>query len=398
MHPIFSADGHVIEPPELWKERLPAHLRDRALHYRYHDGWQDMVTIGDEWCTHRFPRPDGTFVDEDISAERYIADFEAEDVWGSTLYPNLGMHLFVPDHELAITHARVYNDYIAETFGPDRDRMVAIAALPLTDVDDAVAEIGRVAAMGLRGILVPTLPPVPYYTDRYERVWSAVEDHGLTVSMHTNCGFEVDEHGNPKPRNRPIAFTAHTGNAAERAAHRSTQFVHSSVLPQRVLGELVGAGVFERHPRLTWIAAELHAFWLASLMGAMDKAWTLGIGQPEQWYVGIFDNENNRLDPEQSLDFFEFNRSWPYPLRPSEYVKRQVKVTFMDDPIAVASRGVVGVETLVWGSDYPHPEATWPDSQHAIDQLFVDVDEIDRAAIMGGTLAGLYGIELGVEG
>ena len=81
---------------------------------------------------------------------------------------------------------------------------------------------------------------------------------------------------------------------------------------------------------------------------------------------------------------------WPYPLRPSDYIRRQIHCTFQDDPMAIAMRGITGVDCLLWGSDYPHHEATWPRSRDALDALFAGVSAEDRAAITGGTLAKLF--------
>ncbi len=86
------------------------------------------------------------------------------------------------------------------------------------------------------------------------------------------------------------------------------------------------------------------------------------------------------------------------PLRPSEYVKRQFHVDFQDDPAAVACRHFTGVETLIWGNDYPHAEGTFggghgPHSPDLIAQLFAGVPDDERQAILGGTLAKIVGFE-----
>jgi hypothetical protein len=91
---------------------------------------------------------------------------------------------------------------------------------------------------------------------------------------------------------------------------------------------------------------------------------------------------------------FDVNEKWPYPLRPSEYVRRQFHVSFQDDPVALACRHVTGVSTLVWGSDYPHAEGTFRGSRELIARQFADVPADDRAAILGGTLGRLLGFEV----
>ena len=90
---------------------------------------------------------------------------------------------------------------------------------------------------------------------------------------------------------------------------------------------------------------------------------------------------------------FKLNEKWPYPLMPSDYVKRQFHVSFQDDPVALACRHITGVSSIVWGNDYPHAEGTFRGSQELIAREFAGVPDDERAAILGGTLAGVLGFE-----
>jgi hypothetical protein len=90
---------------------------------------------------------------------------------------------------------------------------------------------------------------------------------------------------------------------------------------------------------------------------------------------------------------FRLNEKWPYPLMPSEYVARQFHVQFQDDPIAIACRHITGLSTLIWGNDYPHAEGTFRGSRELIKQLFADVPDDERKAILGGTLGDLLGYQ-----
>ena len=90
---------------------------------------------------------------------------------------------------------------------------------------------------------------------------------------------------------------------------------------------------------------------------------------------------------------FRLNEKWPYPLKPSEYVRRQFHVSFQDDPVAVACRHITGLSTIVWGNDYPHAEGTFRGSRELMARLFADVPADERAAMVGGTLGGLLGFD-----
>ena len=89
---------------------------------------------------------------------------------------------------------------------------------------------------------------------------------------------------------------------------------------------------------------------------------------------------------------FRLNERWPYPLRPSEYVGRQIHVSFQEDPVAIACRHLTGISTLMWGADYPHAEGTFMHSRESIDHQFKGIDPEERKAILGGTLGGLLGV------
>jgi hypothetical protein len=166
------------------------------------------------------------------------------------------------------------------------------------------------------------------------------------------------------------------------------------VLPQQILMSLIGGGVPERFADLQFVLVEFGASWLVNAMAAMDKCWTVGVGQNRDWWVGKWYQDRAAADQPGMTQLFHLNDRWPYPLRPSDYVRRQFHVSFQEDPLAVACRHLTGVSTIVWGCDYPHAEGTFMHSQEAIEYQFRGVEEAERDAIVGGTLAGLLGLEV----
>ena len=164
--------------------------------------------------------------------------------------------------------------------------------------------------------------------------------------------------------------------------------VMAPMVPQRIIVSLVGSGVLERFPDLHFLLVEFNANWLVSTMAAMDKAWTLGVGQHRDWWAGTWDDDRPADDQPGMAQLFHLNERWPYPLMPSEYVQRQIHVSFQEDPMAIACRHLTGVSTLVWGADYPHAEGTFTHTREAIEHQFRDVEPEDRDAILGGTLGG----------
>ncbi|WP_194903788.1 amidohydrolase family protein [Catenulispora rubra] len=405
---IVSADGHILEPMDLFRTRLPKHLRERGVWEEEFEieplveggprHFRKLHTPGYEgWTISRYRETTGRIPEGD--PEMILEDMSEDGVDASLMHPNLSLFgLYSDDHELSMAHARVYNDYLAERFLPYASRIRPTCPIPITDVDEAVAEIERVARAGFRAILLPAIPPKPYWSPEFDPVWAAAQAHGTHVFFHVATGgVKVNDPKSSTMRtvvemskkvNRPMDGRG----AAERMYE---QGVLGVMVPQRIIADLVGGGVPERFPDLHFSLIEFGAHWLASLMGSVDKAWSVGIGQDAEWWLGMWDDERPATAAGQDAmaRLFLLNDKWPYPLKPSEYVQRQFHVSFQDDPTAVACRNITGLSTIVWGNDYPHAEGTFRRSQELIATQFAAVPDEERAAIVGGTLGGILGFE-----
>ena len=402
---VVSGDGHLLEPTDLFKTRLPAHLRDRAVWEEDFELDEPLVpggatkfrklhTAGYEgWTVSRYRQTGGRMPEGD--PEHILEDMDIDGVDAQVLYPNLSLFgLYSDDHELSMAHARVYNDYVIERFTPYFHRLAPAAPVPITDVDDAVAEIERVAAAGFRAVLLPATPPRNYYTRDLDPVWAAIQDTGMHAFFHTQTGgVRVDDKEavtlkvvleNAAQVNQPMTPKA----AAKRMV---TQAVYSTFVPQQLMCQLIGGGVPDRFPGIHFVLVEFNAHWLSSLIGGMDKAWVTGIGQDADWWLGKWDDTKPPSEQDDMAQLFKLNEKWLYDLKPSEYVQRQFHVQFQDDPVAVACRHITGVPTIVWGNDYPHAEGTFRGSQQLVKEQLGDLPDDERKAIVGGTLADLLG-------
>ena len=170
----------------------------------------------------------------------------------------------------------------------------------------------------------------------------------------------------------PLSLHSITGMEAEsRLAIKQPldRYVRSTVLShevQRTLVTLIFSGVLERFPRLKVVSAENEVGWLPFFLQKLDQA------QEEYRYL------------------------YPAPLtlRPSEYFRRQIFATFIDDRVGVASREFIGVENIMWSSDYPHTVSTWPHSREVVERDFKDVPETDKRRIVRENVARLYNLTL----
>lgn len=404
---IVSADGHYVEPTDLFTSRLPEHLRDLAVWEEDfeieplgEDGYpyfRKLHTPGFEgWTYARYRHHDGSPQAGDPA--RVVEDLDKDGIRAQLMHPNHALFgLFTHDHhELSMAHARVYSDFVFDAFSPYRDRVFPTAPIPLSDLDDAVAEIERVAALGARAIILPATSPVPYTSRTLDRVWAAAQAHGLLVAFHVATGgVKVTQEASPTLQGMisGVRMQNHAELTDDLIVERlTTATLMAPMAPQRILVSLVGSGVLDRFPDLHFIFVEFNAHWLVSAVAAMDKAWTLGIGQLRDWWVGTWDDSRPAGAQQNMAQLFRLNERWPYPLMPSEYVARQVHVSFQEDPVAIACRHVTGLSTLVWAADYPHAEGTFMRSREAIAHQFAGVAADERRAIIGGTLGGLLGV------
>jgi predicted TIM-barrel fold metal-dependent hydrolase len=401
---VVSGDSHIIEPVDLFKTRLPKPLRERALWEEEftleepivaggHTEFKKLHTIGyDGWTISKYRQFGGETPDGE--PEHIIRDMNLDGVDASVMFPNLSLFvLFTDDHELSMAHARVWNDYIAERFLQYRDRLRPTAAIPVTDIPEAVAEIERCARMGLGAILVPETPPVSYASRIYDPLWAAAQANGMPVFIHVATGGVKTKEDTSETamtvRSMMTAVNMGKGQLTDdMVSGRLQQSAAGFANPQRIIADLVGGGVCERYPNLHFNLIEFSAGWLVSYMGFMDKSFRTGIGQDPDWWLGFWDDNRSPKEQPAMGRLFTINDKWPYTLKPSEYIQRQIHVQFADDPTAVKARHITGVSTIMWGNDYPHAEGTFRSSADCIAYNFDDeVSDEDRAAILGGTLA-----------
>jgi predicted TIM-barrel fold metal-dependent hydrolase len=325
--------------------------------------------------------------------EMILEDMDLDGVDAQVLHPNLSLFgLYSDDHELSMAHARVYTDYVIERFTPYFSRLAPTAPIPITDVDDAVAQIERVAASRFRAILLPATPPKPYYSSDFDPIWAAAQANGVQAFFHTQTGgVRVNDPASSTLKVVMESAAQVNQPMTQKSASKRmvTQAVYAGFVPGKLMCELIGGGVAERYPDLHFSLIEFNAHWLASLVGGMDKCWVTGIGQDPDWWIGTWDDSRPPDNQPNMAQLFRLNEKWPYPLLPSEYVRRQFHVQFQDDPVALACRNLTGVSSLVWGNDYPHAEGTFRGSRELVAKLFAGVADEDRAAILGGTLGRL---------
>lgn len=348
-----SMDSHVLEPHSLWQENLPPSLRDRGLKVT-HEGEQEVVII------------DGVDVRRDPldlvpsmragghgDPEKRIQDLDYQGVWAEVLFPSLGIWLpLCPDAELQMEMHRIYNDWLHDTFLRYSERYVGAASIGVADIDKAVAEVERTAAMGFKAVQIPTSAPPErqWNDDAYEPLWAAVSAAGMVLCSHVGSGSD------------PVVARGPGGALVN--------WVETFFPAQRLVSYLVAAGVLDRYRDLHFVAVEGGASWIASLMERLDE----GFRQHGRW-----------VRPALSAP-------------PSEIIRRQVHASFQHDRAHVRTLDYTGIEAIMWGSDYPHLEGTWPNTRDEIDKVFEGVDPQIRDTITHGNFERLFPVPAPPEG
>jgi uncharacterized protein len=258
------------------------------------------------------------------------------------------------DRPLAREAIEACNTWLADRVDGHQDRLLPLTSIDATDIEWSIAELTRMRARGSRSFLVDTLPAPGYppMHERYERLWSAAEDLGMVAFVHAgHAPASVD----PAWANYPDGMVLR-----QLGASQSSQ---SAIL---MLNGMVFGGVFDRHPKLTLVFAELGIHWFA---GAVQHMESRGPAIPESGiYMGRY----------------------PYELTPAEFVARNVRIT----PLPRAHQSPVRLledypECVVFSSDYAHNESN-PEPTAHYDRLLADVVPDVRAAFLGGNLAECY--------
>jgi predicted TIM-barrel fold metal-dependent hydrolase len=364
---VLSSDSHVFEPPDLWQTRIDAAFRDRAPRLQRIDGADQIVVEADQVLSGiglisnagaRFEAPEtisGQGRLEDVERggydpEQHLKDMALDGVAGEVLYPSQGLFYFrVADSGLMSAIFRAYNDWIAEFCRTDPNRLKGIAMINLDDIQEGIRELERAARLGLSGALIPEYPLEHrrYDQSEYEPFWAAAAALDLPLSLHTATRRQGKIRG--------------AGEVTLRdASSRATKAFY----PALSMCDLVFSGVFERHPRLTLAIVEFELAWVPHVLSTMDYTYRERHGEA----------------------IYRFKDG----MRPSDFFHRNVVLSFQEDAVGVRLRDVIGVDNMMWGSDYPHSESTFPQSRKILADILAGVPADEQAKIAGGNTARVY--------
>jgi predicted TIM-barrel fold metal-dependent hydrolase len=355
---LVDADTHVNEPPDLWITRVSAAFRDRAPRiesFELGDAWvlegvADPINFGLNATAGMPPEQMQAWVRfQDIRRGGYDAavrleEMDRDHVDAAVLYPTprLSQSLIAnPDPAFHLELIRAYNDWLSEYCEKAPERLAGIALLPNRGIDQALAEIERLEGRpGIGGMLVGCYPHGDTEIEEADDVvWRALADRDIALHIHVAMG-------NSMP-----------------AAHKSKIVgdVRFYDAPKRIL-QFVWSGVFDRVPNLKVVLAEVDFGWVPYFTEQVDdRYYRLGRG------AGI------------SL-----------AAAPSEYIREHFYFSYITDHYGLRNRHSVGVDRIMWSSDYPHVGADWPNSARTLAADFSGVPADERRLILAGNALSLY--------
>ncbi len=368
---VISSDSHVFEPPDLWTTRIDDAFKSRAPrmervgeadHIVIEDG-QTLAGIGlISNAGARYEAPEtisdhAKFDDVHVGGydpDQHITDMKIDGIVGEVLYPSQGLFYFkVQDTKLQEAIFRAYNDWLAEFCNTNPERLKGLAMISLDDVQAGIREMERAAKLGLCGAMISEYPAEArrYLEPAYEPFWAAAQDLNMPLSLHTATKRE----GKP------------TGSY-ERTLHDASRRATKAFLPAISMCDMIFAGVFERYPKLKLAIVEFELSWVPYVLTNMDYTY--------------------RERHEEAA--YRFKNQ----MKPSDFYYQNVFLSFQEDDIGVRMRDVIGVDNMMWGSDYPHSESTFPKSREVIDDILQGVPDDERAKVVGLNVAKLYDFDL----
>lgn len=359
---VISADSHVIEPPTMWREYIDPAFRERAPHL-------ERGPENDFFCVEGLPRSDvrvyscagappaevRTWNRWDVEGRRKggwdhearVKDMATDGVDAEVLYATMAMSMFrIKDLACQRACFSAYNRWLADFCKADPKRYVGNAIVSTEDIDLAVKGLHEARKLGLRGVMLALVAKEdrPYSSPEYSPIWETAQELDIPLSLHNFTRADTRKGG-------PVR------------SHLEA-FPSDPVEVQYCISNLIYSDVFERFPRLKIVSVENDIGWVANYLQRMDHVF-------------------HRYGPLTGKTFKS-------NLLPSEIFRQHVYLTFMDDMAGMRTYDLIGVDNVMWSSDYPHGDSTFPHSQEVISQQFAKVPAGDKKKILRDNVVHLH--------
>lgn len=373
---IISADDHIDLqwlPKDLWQTRVPTAWRERAPKVvdtpegpywvcgsdRW-DPWGGRLGAAGAMGGRRLALERGGVLEPGVlrptTTALRLADMDRDGIDATVMYGPI-VPLLIPDPELRRVCYRAYNDWLAEFCATAPSRLVGVGLIPIDDAESAADEVRCLSQIGLRtGMFLAARVELPLWDEAWEPLWEAAAETGIPIGFHLGGGLRTVAWSGPKATNR--------GNMGVRVSCSTLQM-------DEPLAAVIFSGALERHPRLRIVLAETGIGWLPYMLERMDDTYGKFLDAGEYWrrHGGL-----------------------ALTMPPSAYFRRQVWATFQTDHAGLRLLDALGEDRVMWASDYPHADSTWPESQKAIEDNFKAVPAGARRRVLCENARQLYGL------
>jgi uncharacterized protein len=384
--PVIDTDTHVVEPPDLWTERMSSKWGDLVPHVKWDDVQQEEAWfIGDKrvapvasaaqagWPEYP-PNHPPRWEDADPAtweANARLARMDEYGIYAQILYPNVAlfnqtMLQSVDSDEVMLDYIRAYNDWQTDWASADPDRLIPMTTLPFWNLDATLAEIERCAANGHRGIVFSQEPAnfgLPGLVDRHwDPMWASAQEKGLPVNFHIASG--------------DISLFESGGGLADLGKHASYASMGVSFFMgnARTLAQLICGGICHRFPNLNFVSVESGIGWIPFALDSLDWQWKncgVHLEHPE------------------------------YDLLPSEYFRRQIYGCFwFERETALSAIDLIGDDNILYETDFPHPTSMSPGPATSavapneyLEENFSQLPEATLRKILHDNAARLYNLK-----
>jgi len=372
----ISADSHITEPPNCYKEYIDPKYRDSAPHMEIGpnggsvyviDGVNDgkPMTIGMAGLSAAGVDPREIKTDswkfEDlhkgghIGKERVAAQ-DKDGVGGEVIFPSVGMVLCNhPDPQFKSACFQAYNRWLQEFQSAAPDRIFGLGQSAVAGVKETIADLERIKEMGFVGAMFPCEPSMEmeYDDPAMDPVWEAASALKLPITFHILTS----------KRDAKLA-----SDVQKRGGNNVAHFHHTLIRAnQDVICQFIWGRVFERFPNLKIVCAEADAGWVPHFMYRLDHYYH----RHRFW---------SKVEDMQKL--------------PSEHFSDNVYMTFQDDLIALNSLDMLNPKRLMWANDYPHSDSTWPWSQQLLSHQTAHMTEDERRSILRDNVVELFNLRV----